>query len=248
MTTEAVHPKCPPFFCRFLARTWCKFSYFTNSELTLGVKFIFIISLMHTLSDKVRFVQRKLKPEEAFTTKKWMVLAEHLLAQEIQHLCPPHTHTHTPINMPDLIWKHLGYSQLWPHCQHAARIVLDHLCLMQLPASNLVLFFQRRPGSYCAKLTRIQFGFGCLRFWPNGSNTSASWCASIIQPALATASKQSRTRCKSDPARPTGNQTFVPSLLLTPKAACPEARHVAEAGWPTPGPGHKSSSITITMQ
>ena len=49
--------------------------------MTLGVQFIFIISLMHTLSDKVRFVQRKLKPEEAFTTKKWMVLAERLLAQ-----------------------------------------------------------------------------------------------------------------------------------------------------------------------
>ena len=80
-TTEAVHPKCPPFLCRFSARTWCKFSYFTNSELTLGVKFICIISLMHTLSDKVRFVQRKLKPEEAFTTKKLMVLAEHHLAQ-----------------------------------------------------------------------------------------------------------------------------------------------------------------------
>ena len=74
-------PKCPPFLCRFSAQTWCKFSYFTNSKLTLGVKFIFIISLMHTLSDKVRFVQRKLKPVEAFTTKKWMVLAEHLLAQ-----------------------------------------------------------------------------------------------------------------------------------------------------------------------
>ena len=36
---------------------------------------------MHTLSDKVGFVQGKLKPEEAFTTKKWMVHAEHLLAQ-----------------------------------------------------------------------------------------------------------------------------------------------------------------------
>jgi len=29
---------------------------------------------MHTLSDKVRFVQRKLKPEEVFTTKeKWKI-------------------------------------------------------------------------------------------------------------------------------------------------------------------------------
>ena len=36
---------------------------------------------MRTLSDKVRFVQRKLKPEEAFMTKKWMVLVELLLAQ-----------------------------------------------------------------------------------------------------------------------------------------------------------------------
>ena len=76
-----MHPKCQPLLCRFLARTWCKCSYFTNSELTLGVKFIFIISLMHTLSDKVRFVPRKPKPEEAFRTKKWIVLAEHLLAQ-----------------------------------------------------------------------------------------------------------------------------------------------------------------------
>ena len=61
-TTEVVHLKCPSFLCRFLAQTWCKFSYFTNSKLTLGVKFIFIISLMHTFLDKVRFLQGKLKP------------------------------------------------------------------------------------------------------------------------------------------------------------------------------------------
>ena len=83
-----MHLKCPPYLCQFSAWTWCKFSYFTNLKLTLGVKFIFIISLMHTLSDKVRFVQRKLKPEEAFRTKKWMVLAEHLLAQaHIYNIC-----------------------------------------------------------------------------------------------------------------------------------------------------------------
>ena len=56
----------------------------------MGVKLIFIISLMHTLLDKVRFVQRKLKPEGAFMTKKWMVLAEHLLAQaHMQHVSLP---------------------------------------------------------------------------------------------------------------------------------------------------------------
>ena len=31
-TTEVVHPKCPPFLCWFLAWTWCKFSYFTNTK------------------------------------------------------------------------------------------------------------------------------------------------------------------------------------------------------------------------
>ena len=46
---------------------------------------------MHTLSDKVRFVQRKPKPEEAFRTKKWMVLAEHLLAQAHIHMCTEKT-------------------------------------------------------------------------------------------------------------------------------------------------------------
>ena len=57
--------------------------------MTLGVKFIFMIFLMHTPSDKVRFVQRKLKTEEAFMTKKGMVLAEHLSAQAQQLLgCP----------------------------------------------------------------------------------------------------------------------------------------------------------------
>ena len=45
MTTEAVHPKCPPFFCRFSARILCKFSYFTNSKLTLGVKSLSLLSL-----------------------------------------------------------------------------------------------------------------------------------------------------------------------------------------------------------
>ena len=141
----------------------------------------------------------------------------------------PPTHTHTHPN------KHAGSDLETFRLQPV---------MATLPACS-----QNCVGSSMSDATScIQFGFGCLRFWPNGSNTSASWCASIIQPALATASKQSRTRCKSDPARPTGNQTFVPSLLLTPKAACPEARHVAEAGWPTPGPGHKSSSITITMQ
>ena len=62
-------PEMSTFPLPISTRTWCKFSYFTNSTLTLGIKFIFMISLMHTLSDKVRFVQRKLKPEEYLRSK-----------------------------------------------------------------------------------------------------------------------------------------------------------------------------------
>ena len=47
------------------------------------------------------------------------------------------------------------------HCsQCAARIRPDSIFLIQLPTSNLVLlFFQRRPGSYCAKPTWIWSGW-----------------------------------------------------------------------------------------
>ena len=40
--------------------------------------------------------------------------------------------------------------------QRAARIRPDRICRIRLPASDLVSFFQRRPGSYCSKLTRIR--------------------------------------------------------------------------------------------
>ena len=66
--------------------------------------------------------------------------------------------------MPGLIRKHFVYGQLWllKYCgQHAARIGLDCICLIQLPACNSVLFFQRRHGSYCAKPIWIWSG------WPD---------------------------------------------------------------------------------
>jgi len=55
---------------------------------------------MNTLSDKVRFVQRKLKPEEAFTIKKWMVLAEHLLAQAHIYIYVSFTFTALSLSTP----------------------------------------------------------------------------------------------------------------------------------------------------
>ena len=148
-----MHPKCPPFFCRFSARIWCKFSYFTNSELTLGVKFIFIISLMHTLSDKVMFVQRKLKPEEAFRTKKWMVLAEHLLAQAhiviyktcmYTHACKAaNTCAHTHINRNNLT-RSLGggFSLCHLACKHSRYIKsTNNTCSLLILCKFMLIFY-----------------------------------------------------------------------------------------------------------
>ena len=86
--------KCLPFLRQTPAHTWCKFSYFINSELTLGVKFIFIISLMHILSNRIKFVQRKPKPEDIFMSK-----TERVHAKQIWHslICTCHQDSYAPL-------------------------------------------------------------------------------------------------------------------------------------------------------
>ena len=53
--------------------------------------------------------------------------------------------------------------------------------------SDLVAFFHRQPGPYCAKPARIRLTWFwltvCVRFWPNGSDQKASLCARIIRSA-----------------------------------------------------------------
>ena len=68
--------------------------------------------------------------------------------------------------MPCPIWKHFVYGQL------AARIRPDHICLMQLPALDSVLIFQRMHRSYCAKPTLIQSG------WPGQGLAKCLWSGS----------------------------------------------------------------------
>ena len=62
--------------------------------------------------------------------------------------------------MLDLIQKHFCYGH---YSQHASRIGPGLICWIWLPTSDLVLFFQRKPGS-------------------NTSCSEASWCARIIRP------------------------------------------------------------------
>ena len=63
--------KCPPILPQFPAQTLCKFSNFINLELTLGIKFIFITSLLH-LFRKVRFVKKKNKKKQHLNLKKYL--------------------------------------------------------------------------------------------------------------------------------------------------------------------------------
>ena len=67
------------------------------------------------------------------------------------------------VNMLDPIQKCYGYGQ------YAGRIGQDHICWIQLPASNSDPFFQRRLGSYCAILAWIQSG------WPGQVLAKCIW-------------------------------------------------------------------------
>ena len=60
------------------------------------------------------------------------------------------------------------------YAQRAARIGPDHICRIRLPASNSVPFFQRRPGPYCAKPTRIRSG------WPVPVLAESIWSRSKL--------------------------------------------------------------------
>ena len=65
----------------------------------------------------------------------------------------------------------------------AVRIKPDSIRRIQLHASVSVPFFQRKHGSYCAKLTRIQSRWP-VRVWPDASGLEASRCAGIIWPGF----------------------------------------------------------------
>ena len=54
----------------------------------------------------------------------------------------------------------------------SGRIVVYNLCLIRLPTSDSVRFFQRRHGSYCAKPTRTRSG------WPGQVLAKRSWSGS----------------------------------------------------------------------
>ena len=57
---------------------------------------------------------------------------------------------------------------LWPVMAVMARIGLNYMCQIQLGASSSVPFFQRRPGSFCAKPAWIQSG------WPGQTRRAKS--------------------------------------------------------------------------
>ena len=63
--------------------------------------------------------------------------------------------------MPDPIRNVLVMASYGHYGQLAARIGPDRICQIRLLASVSVPFFQRRHGSDCAKLTRIQSGWPC---------------------------------------------------------------------------------------
>ena len=120
--------------------------------------------------------------EQASQTKRLLAQPEQ---QTCKHECPQIKSRSLLVNMPDLVQKHFGYSQLsplWPaHSQNRAG---SCICQIRLPASDSVSFLQRRPRQHCAKSAQIWSDLdGLVRFGPNGSGPETSWCARIIGPS-----------------------------------------------------------------
>ena len=57
--------------------------------------------------------------------------------------------------MPDLMQKRFGCSQLWPVQPVCSQNWAGAFILVQVPTSNSVPFFKRRPRSYCTKPAQI---------------------------------------------------------------------------------------------
>ena len=72
---------------------------------------------------------------------------------------PPEEKDVVPINIPDQIRKSFVTASYGHYGQRAARIGPDRICRIQLTASDLVPFFQRRPGSNYAKPAWIRSGW-----------------------------------------------------------------------------------------
>ena len=88
-----------------------------------------------------------------------------------------------PVNIPDPIQKHFVYGH---YDQHAARIRLDCMCQIWLPASDSVpvcLFLGgfKGPGHIVQNQPRSNLD-GLARFWPSASGPEASQCVRIIRP------------------------------------------------------------------
>ena len=86
--------------------------------------------------------------------------------------------------MLDPVWKHLVTASYGWYGQRAARIGLDHVCLIQLPTSDLVPFFSKEGIDHIVQNQPGSTLDGLVRVWPNASGLEASRCAGIIRPGV----------------------------------------------------------------
>ena len=85
--------------------------------------------------------------------------------------------------MPDLVWKHFGYGQLWPLWPACSQIGLDHV----YARSNFlhpIRFHSCKEGPDHTVQNRPRSNLdGLVRLGPDGSGPETSQCARIIGPS-----------------------------------------------------------------
>ena len=144
--------------------------------------------------------------------------------------------------MLDPIQKCFGYSQLWPVCSQ--NWTGSFICLIQLPASSSVSFFQRRHGSYIYILYKTDLDG--LSGFDDTSGLEPSWCAGVIGPGFwqdATSplpvfhfqtQLQSSTDVPGDTMQnqPRSDLVLADCVRFWPNRSGPEASWCARIIWP----------------
>ena len=132
--------------------------------------------------------------------------------------------------MPYPTRKRFGYGH---YGQRAARIGLDSICHILLPASVSAPFSQRRHGSYCEKPTRIRSG------WPGQGLAKRIWsrsklvCRNHLARFLVVSHFQTRFRSSTDVPDNTVQNQHGSDLVLAdcvrfwPNGSGPEASRCA---------------------
>ena len=137
------------------------------------------------------------------------------------------------VNRPDLILKHFGYGQLCPLRPACSQ---NRAGLYMPDTTSSIRFFQRRPGSYCAKSARIRSGWPAqLRKQAGVQESSGRFPAECNRRAISFPFSASVVFIHTRPESYCAKQALIRFGFGQTDGSGPEARRWAGTIWPFSG-------------